>query len=111
MACDKSPCQFLHLGSKNQVQEHSKKIKYTPSSYTKGFGFCREQSLKQRPKGKLFPGKYDSRGRNEEVGGLKRKENRAKTELCYGVGHASRVLLVQSQETTELLSKRCLSTN
>ena len=47
MACDKSPCQVLHLGSKNQVQENSKKIKCTTSSHTKGFGFCKEQILKE----------------------------------------------------------------
>lgn len=62
MAHNKSPCQILHLGSKYQLQENSKrKIKYTTSSYEKGFEFCLRQC-------NLFPGECDQRGKSEEVG-------------------------------------------
>lgn len=82
MACDKFLCQSLHWGSKNQVQKHSKKIKSTTSSCTKGFGGHREQNVKQRPECKLY-GECNQRRGSEGGGNWCRKKKELRQNCVW----------------------------
>lgn len=111
MACNKSPCQILRLGSKNQLQETVKGRSHRNSSYEKGFRLAKSRVQDRGLSANSFLGTWSKEQRRGGEAEWRRKKKRISTELCYGGGHVYRHLCVQSQEVMALLSERCLSTN
>lgn len=107
MICNKSPCQILRLGSKNQFQETVKGRSYTSSSYEKGFRFAKS-SLRQKPKYKFFPGNVVKGAKERRWWGVKKEEKRSQyrtMRVAMSTGNCSD----NPRRPMALLSERCLA--